>query len=988
MKDRFRFVFGVISLMLLLLTSNDVMGQKQTANSAVNKVPPAFLAVKGHWADSVFKSLTPNERIAQLFMVAAYSDKDAAHVETINKLVHDYKIGGLIFFKGTPSKQALLTNFYQRQAKTPLLIAIDGEWGLSMRLDSTLIYPRQMSLGAIQNEQLVYEMGQQIAEQCTRMGIHINFAPVIDVNNNAKNPVINNRSFGENKKNVTKLGLAYMKGMQDKRIIACGKHFPGHGDTDMDSHLALPKIDHSYKRLDTLELYPFKELINSGLASIMVAHLYIPSLDKTHNLASTLSSKIVNGLLKDSLGFEGLVFTDALNMKGVSSHYPPGEVDVKAILAGNDILLFPEDVPIGIKMIKEAIAQGKITQADIDARCMKILKAKEWANLDHYQPIDLTNLTDDLLQIKYHALNRQLTKASLTLIKNEAHTLPLKNLDQKKTIYLNIGGTENNVFRETMKLYASVDMLQIPRSLSSKEENDLIKGCAKYDQVIIGFHRTNNDPTRNFGVTIQSIEIHEELSKQQDVISVIFGNPYVLHRFEGAEATTAMVVAYQDNDLTQEAAAQLIFGGILPIGKLPVSGSEYFPAGTGLSYPEKIRLSHVLPEEIGIKSSDLLAVDSIAMEGIKIGAYPGCQILGIKDGEVFYNRAFGFHTYENARAVKTSDLYDLASITKIAASTLAMIKLQELGLMDISKALHDYIPEIVDSTPYSNMVIKAMMSHQAGLAPWIPFHAKSMIQGELDPSIYSRDSSAKFPYRVAQGIYIRTDYDTTILRQITDKELQAKEYKYSDLGYFFIKKMVEKITNKRLDVYLNELVYRPMGLQNLGYNPLQRMDKERIAPTEDDKVYRKQLVWGDVHDQSAAMLGGVGGHAGLFSNALDLGTLMYMLINDGKYGGKQILDKETIAAFTSCQYCSSNRRGAGFDRPVPSLDGGPTCNKVGLSSFGHSGFTGTITWADPEKGIVYVFLSNRIYPNAENPLLLSQGIRTQIQAALYRAAGY
>lgn len=326
----------------------------------------------------------------------------------------------------------MLTNFYQRQAKTPLLIAIDGEWGLSMRLDSTVVYPRQMSLGAIQNEQLVYDMGQQIAEQCIRMGIHVNFAPVIDVNNNAKNPVINNRSFGEDKKNVTKLGLAYMKGMQDKRIIACGKHFPGHGDTDMDSHLALPTIDHSYKRLDSLELYPFKELINSGLASIMVAHLSIPSLDKTHNLASTLSSKIVNGLLKDSLGFEGLVFTDALNMKGVSSHYPPGEVDVKAILAGNDILLFPEDVPIGIKMIKEAIKQGKITQADIDARCMKILKAKEWANLDHYQPIDLTNLTDDLLQTKYHALNRQLTKASLTLIKNEANTLPLKNLDQKK----------------------------------------------------------------------------------------------------------------------------------------------------------------------------------------------------------------------------------------------------------------------------------------------------------------------------------------------------------------------------------------------------------------------------------------------------------------------------------------------------------------------------------------------------------------------------
>lgn len=978
-------LFTRLSVILITTFFVNKFSFATTDNLALTQKNPEFLAVKSSWADSVFKSLTPDQRIAQLFMVAAYSNKDEAHYNEIAQLVEKYKIGGLIFFKGTPYKQAQLTNLYQSKATTPLLIAIDGEWGLSMRLDSTAIYPKQMMLGAIQNDKLIYEMGKQIAEQCKALGIHINFAPVIDVNNNSKNPVINYRSFGEMKEHVAKLGIAYMKGMQDQKVMACGKHFPGHGDTDTDSHLTLPVIEHEYDRLDSLELYPFKKLIEEGLASMMVAHLYIPSLDNTPNQASTLSPKVVNGLLKDSLGFEGLIFTDALNMKGVSSFYEPGEVDVKALLAGNDVLLFAENVPFAITKIKEAIAQGKITQQEIDERCLKILKAKEWVGLNHYQPIDYTELNEKLNPRKAEVLNRQLAKESLTLIKNDFDEIPFKRLDTLRVAYLNIGGTKNNLFVSTINKYAKIDQLQIPRALSSAEETELIEQCKKYDKIIVGFHRTSNDAKKNFGVTIQSIEIFQKISAFTNVTGVLFGNAYALERFKEIKETKAFIVAYQDTDFTNEAAAQLIFGGTIPKGKLPVSGSAFFPAGTGLTFSEKTRLSFVMPEEIGIDENKLKRIDTLALNGIKIGAYPGCQIVAIKSGNVFYHKTFGYHTYDRTKKVEENDIYDLASITKIAATTITLIKLQQEGLIDIDQPLTKYIPDIVDSTPYQNMVIRKMLAHQAGLRDWIPFYTKTILNGAPNPAIYSHIKDEEHPVQVAENLYINDSFDTVIFKRIVATPLGKKTYKYSDLGYYFLREIIFRITGKTLDKYVAENFYQPMGLQTMGYNPLDRFPREQIAPTENDTSFRDQLIWGYVHDQGAALLGGVGGHAGLFSNALDLATLMYMLINEGNYGGVNYLNKDTLADFTRQQF-SDNRRGAGFDKPVRSLDGGPTCNKVSLESFGHSGFTGTITWADPKHDIVYVFLSNRCYPIAENPLLLKEGIRVSIQDVIYQAA--
>lgn len=984
-KQKKKYILLLILSVFLTFSSFSISNISQTilGINTDNKTPD-FLK-ENNWADSVFNAMTLDQKIGQLFMVAAYSNKDASHEQSLKQLISKYNIGGLIFFKGTPTKQVQMTNKFQSLAKTPLLIGIDGEWGVSMRLDSTTKYPRQMMLGAIQSDSLIYQMGTQIAQQCKDLGIHVNFAPVIDINNNPKNPVINNRSFGEVKEHVTKLGLAYMNGMQDKGIIACGKHFPGHGDTDMDSHKSLPTIPHTFDRLDSLELYPFKQLINNGLASMMVAHLFIPELDKTPNQASTLSPKIVNGLLKDSLGFKGLIFTDALNMKGVAKYYQPGDVDVQAIIAGNDILLFPEDVPIAIAKIKEAIINKKITISDIEKSCLKILKAKAWVGLDKFKPLSTSNLFERLNPIENEILNKNMANQSLTLIKNDNNILPFKELDTLNMVYLNIGGTSNNEFHQSINKYYKIKEIKIPRSLSITEEANLLEKLEAYDQIIIGFHRTNNNPRRNFGITHQAIHLQNKLAETKAVYTVIFGNPYVLESFHDQTNTKAIIITYQDTKHTKKAAGELLFGGIKPLGKLPVSCTDSFPALTGLSYKSTTRLRFVSPEQIGVNQKQIDKIDYLAKKGIRLKAYPGCQLLAIKDGAVFYNKSFGHHTYSKKRKVSNTDLYDIASITKIAATTYSLMRLTDLKKLDIDKTLGDYIPEIVNGTPYKQTVIRQMLAHQAGFVSWIPFYYKTLKNGKPDPFYYNSTKTDKYSVQLTDNLFITPSYKDSIFNRITSTNLRRKKYKYSDIGYYFLNELISKVSGKSLNKYVEDEFYKPLGLSNITYLPLEKIDKSRITPTELDTVFRKELIHGHVHDPGAAMIGGVGGHAGVFSNALDLGVLMYTLINDGKYGGQQILSKETISDFTKCQYCPTNRRGAGFDKPVRSLDGGPTCNQVSLSSFGHSGFTGTITWADPEHGIVYVFLSNRVYPNANNWKITKENIRTDIQSAIYDA---
>lgn len=938
------------------------------------------------WADSVFKQLTPDEKIAQLFMVAAYSNRDKKHVDQITELIEKYKIGGLIFFQGGPVRQARQTNYYQRISKTPLLISIDGEWGLAMRLDSTVQYPRQMALGAIQKDTLIYQMGAQIAEECKRLGIHVNLAPVVDVNSNPLNPVIGIRSFGEDKYNVARKGVAYMKGMQDNCIMANAKHFPGHGDTDSDSHLSLPIINHTAQRIDSIDLYPFKQLIKEGLGSAMVAHLYIPAYDTAKNVASTLSKSVVTSLLKDSLKFRGLIFTDALNMKGVSAYYKPGEVDLKALLAGNDVLLFAEDVPTAIKQIKLAIDSNLITQKEIDDRCLKVLMAKQWSGLDKFKPIQLNNLYQDLNSRNADFLNRQLTEASLTLVSNQDSILPLKRLDTLKIATLSIGDIIPNVYQQSLGRYAPVTHFGIKSTYKQAEIDSIIKELKRFNLVIAGLNNTNHKAALNFGITQQTLNILDSIQLKSKVILSVFANAYSLARFPQPEKFKAIIMAYEDNKYTQDLAGQLIFGGIGAIGRLPITASNYFPIGTGIE-TLPIRLKYTVPEELGLDVVKLDKINDIVASAIKSNAIPGCQILVAKDGKVIFDKSFGYQTYENKIPVSGNDLYDLASITKIAATVPSVMKLQENGLINIDKTLGDYLPEL-KGTNKESIIIREMLAHQAGLKSWIPFWTSTISRGEYDTTVFSLKQNDTFSIRVAENLYIKKEYADSIYKKIIESPVSSqKQYVYSDLGYYFLHKIIEKQTNQKLEEYLSCTFFNGLGLTNMTYKPRERFPLERIVPTEYDIAFRKQLIHGDVHDQGAAMLGGVAGHAGLFSNSKDLATLMQMYLNNGKYAGEEYFKTETLNEFTRCQFAGSgNRRGAGFDKPEPNINKeSPVCRAVSLASYGHSGFTGTFTWVDPVDNLLYIFLSNRVYPDAENRKLITQNIRGKIHEVIYES---
>ena len=946
---------------------------------------PDFLKVKGSWADSLLKTYTDRDKIAQLFMVAAYSNKDKKHENEIKKLVQEYHIGGLIFFQGGPVRQARLTNDYQKLSNTPLFIAMDAEWGLSMRIDSTIRFPKQMTLGALNSDKLITEMGAEIAIQCKRMGVHISFSPVADINNNPENPVINYRSFGENKELVTNYAIAYMNGLQKEKVIAVGKHFPGHGDVTADSHHSLPVINHDLKHLELFEFYPFQKLIQSGLAGMMVAHLYIPSLDNTVNTATTLSPKVVNGLLKDSMNFEGLIFTDALNMKGVSQFYKPGEVDVKALLAGNDILLFAEDVPKAIDMIEDAVKRGEISMEEIEKRCRKILKAKEWCGLNKYKPIEIYNLVNDLNGIKAKALNRRLFAGAITLLDNENDIIPLKDLDTLNIAVLNIGDSLNNTFQKSILRYKKADLFYVSSSPKGKEWGNLLEQIHKYDLIIIGMYGNSAGVKTNYGISEEAIALVNVLQSKHRVIVSLFANPYALNKMEGATLWDGLLVAYENTIETKDYAGQIIFGGEVCTGKLPVTASKYYTFGEGIQLTNRVRMSYVLPEEIGINSNELLKADELAIEQIKDSAFPGCQILAAKDGRIFYYKSFGFHTYDSLQPVINSDLYDLASVTKILSAVSATMYQTDRGLISLDSTLGYYLPDVVDSSAYSKTVLREMLAHQAKFQPWIPFYVSTMKEGIWSDKIYRSSPSEGYTKRVAENLYISDSYNDSILKQIRNTKLNTKKkYLYSDLGYYFLQEIIQRQTNMPLNVFVDKTFYNPLGLQTLGYLPRKKFDLTEITPTEDDQIFRKQLIHGDVHDQGAAMLGGVAGHAGLFGNANDVAVMMQMLMNYGEYGGERYLSEKTVKEFTECQYCETNRRGAGFDRPTFG-DVGPTCECVSALSFGHTGFTGITTWADPETDIIYVFLSNRSYPVADNPKILKSGVRTKIQQVFYDA---
>jgi beta-N-acetylhexosaminidase len=938
-----------------------------------------------HWVDSVFKSLTLEQRIAQLIMVDAYSNKGIEHKNEIQNLIKKYNIGGIIFFQGGPVRQANLTNTFQKAAQTPIMIAMDAEWGLAMRLDSIDPFPRQMMLGAISNNGLIYDMGMAIGKQCRRLGVHINFAPVVDINNNPNNPVINSRSFGENKRKVLKKSFSYMQGMIDSRLIVSAKHFPGHGDTDTDSHHALPVINHTIKRLNNIELFPYKHLIKLGLNGIMVAHLQVNALDNRPHRPSSISKPTITGLLKNKMKYTGLIFTDALNMRGVADYYEPGQLEVEAIKAGNDVLLYPADAEISIKTIKNAINEGKLSESTVNTRCKRVLAAKYWLGLDTLKPINKNNLVQYLNPPKTDELNNWMASEAITCILNKAETLPLTNENLNKLAVVTIASEENQ-FHNRLKQYTNPDFFYLKKNASGNKINTLINKLSQYQNIILAVQSTSNSPYRKYGLTNEIISAVNKINQLNNTSLIYFGNPYALEKFDNLNNFNAIIVTYHDNKYTHDYAAQAIMGGIETRGILPISITE-FESGTSI-HLNKTRLGYVHPDMVGADLFTLARVDEIAEQSVEIGATPGCVVLAARNGNVFYNKAFGYHTYDKRISVKPDDIYDIASVTKITTAAPALMRLYGESKFSLQKTIGDYLPLPDYSNPATRKIID-VLTHQAKLKAWHPFYREMLDSaGKFKSRFFSTKKRIDYQVKVANHLYASKDASDTLYHILDTLPLREKEgYLYSDIGYYYMYRIVENLSGMDFERYLQNTFYKPMKCMSTGFNPYKSKDLKKVVPTENDTVFRKQLLHGYVHDPGSALLGGVCGHAGLFSNANDLAKIGQMFLNMGKYGGEQFISPNAVKFFTTASFTNQdNRRGITFDKPEYRRNYiGPTFWGIPLESYGHSGFTGTYLWADPESGILFVFLSNRIHPNSNNRKLITRDIRTRIHKVFYES---
>ncbi|MFD1095949.1 glycoside hydrolase family 3 N-terminal domain-containing protein [Salegentibacter chungangensis] len=935
------------------------------------------------WVDSLYSEMTPKERIGQLLMLSVESGGPERYIDSVRKNIRENHIGGVIFSRGTPKKQAILTNEFQEITEVPLLIGMDAEWGLAMRLDSTFALPWNMSLGAIQDEYLIEKAGAAISRHAKRLGVHINFAPVVDINTNPENPIIGNRSFGETKQNVTNKSIAFLKGMQREGIIAVAKHFPGHGDTDSDSHKTLPSVSFSGSRIKNIELYPYRELIARDISGVMAAHLNVPAFTKEKDLPSSLSKPVITDLLKKDLGFKGLVFTDALNMKGASNHLNSGDLEVEAFLAGNDVLLMPEDVPAAVEKLNEAYQENLITEERLEASVKKILAAKYKAGLYNLKPVDTSFLYKELNTVKDSVLFEELTENAITLVKNNSGLLPIKDLDEQKIAYVNFGDAEGSPFLNQLRKYAKVDWVR------SSNLDSLLNKLEDYTKVIIGFHKPDRSPWSSYKFSENELTWIQAIARSNETILSVFTRPYALLDLKTTSQFEGILLGYQNNRVAQQKTAQVIFGGIEAKGKLSVSLGNQFPAGTGYFTPAT-RLAYGSPESVGLNSYKLRKIDTILREAIDGKMAPGVQMLVARKGKVVFQRNVGYHTYEEKTPVTDTSVYDLASVTKILATLPLVMQQVEEGVIDFDTNLGELIPSLKNSNK-EHIRLQDMLMHYARFKSWIPFYVPTIDPVTKKPSrLYYKDSAtSEFSTKVADEMYIRNDMQDTIVSIIRDSELEEQlEYRYSDLPFYLLKYYLENYYDSTLHKLTQEEFYKPLGSYHTGYLPIERFSPEQIVPTEIDKLWRRQKVQGYVHDQGAAMQGGIGGHAGLFSNANDVAKIMQMYLNGGSYGGDEFFKPETISKFNTCYYCEEDvRRGVGFDKPQLEKVG-PTCGCVSMASFGHSGFTGTLVWADPVEEIVYVFLSNRTFPDSTNRKLIREDIRSRIQEVIYESIDF
>ncbi len=941
---------------------------------------PPFLKYKtDKWVAEQLGKMTLDEKIAQLMTISVYPKLGADSRNKTIEQIKLYKPGGILVMQGTPVESAKWINEFQQKSKIPLLVAIDGEWGMSMRIDSVMKFPYAQAIGAVQDSTFIYQMGRDFAKQLRLMGIHMNFAPVADINTNPLNPVINFRSFGENKIDVAKKAWWVAKGMQDEGIIPVAKHFPGHGDTDSDSHKVLPFLTHSKARMDSLETYPFRYLTDRGIIGIMTAHLNVASIDNSLT-PSSLSKKIVTGYLKNEIGFKGFIVTDAINMQGVRTD--KGNAEAEALIAGNDMVEFVPDLQKAIQSVKNAMDEGRLTIDEIDEKCTTVLALKRWANLNNYKPASLNNLTDKLNSPQFEVTNRKLIKGSFTVLQNFG-ILPVQGLDTLRIASVVLGSSEISPFQKMLEKYTDIDHFVLSKNAAAQDWTNIRIKLKNYNLVIIGVQGINIYPSSKYGTTDLQRQAVSEITQSTNAITVFFGNAYVLKHFENLYYSKGLIVAYQNTNLVQELAAQMIFGAFDTNGKLPVSVNEWFKLNDGFEIKANKSLGYSIPEEVGISSEFLnWKIDSLAYLGLNKKAYPGCQVLVARNGNVILHKTYGYHTYDNKLKVLETDLYDWASITKVSGPLPAIMKLVDEKKLDVEKPLSDYWPDFKHSNK-EDIKISEFLTHQAGIPAWLPLWQMGVNKkGELDPNIFKHQPIDGFRVRISENLYLKDDFSKMIYDTIRNSKVGEKKYVYSDLSFCIYPQIITNITRVNYEDYVKMNFYRPLGATTLTYNPYLHFTLNHIIPTETDLLFRRQNIIGFVHDESAAMLGGVSGNAGLFGSANDLAKLFQMYLQKGYFGGKRYISEATVNQFIKPRFPENgNRRALGFDKPL--LDNNTKSTKnaypakgVSSNSFGHSGFTGTFVWTDPDNGLLYIFMSNRVYPTRQNGKIYELNIRS------------
>lgn len=959
---------------------------------AQTKIRPPFLKYEtDRWVDSVFNSLSIDEKIGQLIMIPAYSSKGSGYINQLIRMVEENKIGGIIAMQGGPIRHINMVNQLQKVSEIPLLVAIDAEYGLSMRLDSCIKYPYGFTIGAIYNDSLVFDLGTDLGRQCKRLGIHINFAPVADVNSNPLNPVIGFRSYGDNPKHVFQKAVAFGLGLQSQQVLATFKHFPGHGDAQKDSHYTLPVISHNRAQLDSIELVPFRNAVRYGIGGIMTGHLSVPALDSS-GVAATVSKPMVQDLLIGEYGFEGLVVTDAMNMEGANDQDDNVSAEVKALAAGNDMLEFVINPAKVIDAVKKAIADGQISVDAINTKCRKILTIKRWAGLNKYVPVKSENLYTDISKSAYRMTLRNVAQQSLTVLRNADTLLPLRRLDTLKIASVSIGRGNITPFQQSMGRYTKIDHFFISKDADDVAIKKLMVQLKKYNLVIAAVNNLGNFVSSKYRITKTQQEVVQQITSNGKSVIVVLGNPYVLGYLEDIEKTNALVVAYQESPESQDLAGQLLFGAFSAQGKLPVTVNGNFRSGDGLNTFNADRFKYTLPEELGVDSAYLKKkIDSLVSEGMSKKAFPGCEIFLAKNGKVFFLESYGYHTYSGEQPLLQDDIFDFASLTKILGPIPALMRLADQKKLAVNKKMSDYWPDWKGSNK-QGLIMADVLSHQARLKTGIPFWMKTVdAKGNFKPGYYSKDSTDLYSLRVSKDLFILNSFRDSVYESIRKSPLlKKKRFVYSDIGFIIFPRIIESLGQKDYESYLKDNFYHPLGAFSLTYRPYLYEPIERIDPTEFDESFRKEQLQGFVHDESAAVLGGISGNAGLFGTINDAAKLMQMYLNYGYYGGDRYLSEATMKDWTSRHFEKlDNRRGYGFDKPYPrnNLRKPGTAYPAPLSSdasFGHSGFTGTFAWADPKTGILFLFFSNRVYPTRENNMINQLKIRESIQEMAYK----